>query len=303
MTTDLLTVEHLRKSFPARRNALGRVTAWEHAVHEVNLRIGEGETLALVGESGAGKSTVGRLVLRMTEADGGTIRFRGQDIRTLGRRQLRRWRRHAQLIFQDPFSSLDPRMTVGVSVAEPLRVLEGLDSEQCDQRVLDLFRRVGLAEHHVDGFPYEFSGGQLQRLAVARAIATEPSLIVCDEPVAALDVSIRAQIINLLADLQRERGVSYLFISHDLGLVRAIAHRTAVMYQGRIVEEGSTRSLFRSPRHPYTKALLAAMPLPDPRRRHLRGHTSGRGTAAPESPGPNHEGSMVDADPSRRNGL
>lgn len=303
MTTDLLTVEHLRKSFPARRNALGRVTAWEHAVHEVNLRIGEGETLALVGESGAGKSTVGRLVLRMTEADGGAIRFQGQDIRSLGRRQLRRWRRHAQLIFQDPFSSLDPRMTVGVSVAEPLKVLEGLDSEQCDQRVLDLFRRVGLAEHHVDGFPYEFSGGQLQRLAVARAIATEPSLIVCDEPVAALDVSIRAQIINLLADLQRERGVSYLFISHDLGLVRAIAHRTAVMYQGRIVEEGSTRSLFRSPRHPYTKALLEAMPLPDPRRRHLRGHTSGRQAAAPGSPGTNHEGSLVAADPSRRKGL
>lgn len=301
--TDLLTVEHLRKSFPARRNALGRVTAWEHAVQEVDLRIGEGETLALVGESGAGKSTVGRLVLRMTEADGGTIRFQGRDIRSLGRRQLRRWRRHAQLIFQDPFSSLDPRMTVGVSVAEPLRVLEGLDSEQCDQRVQDLFRRVGLAEHHVDGFPYEFSGGQLQRLAVARAIATEPSLIVCDEPVAALDVSIRAQIINLLRDLQRERGVSYLFISHDLGLVRAIAHRTAVMYQGRIVEEGVTRSLFRSPRHPYTKALLGAMPLPDPRRRHLRGHTSGRGTAAPGSPGANHEGSLVAADPSRRKGL
>jgi oligopeptide/dipeptide ABC transporter ATP-binding protein len=208
-------------------------------------------------------------VLRLIEADAGTIKFRGDDIRTLSHRALRAWRRHAQIVFQDPYNSLDPRMTVGASVAEPLRLLGRSSPEERNERALALIQQVGMNSHHFDRYPYEFSGGQLQRLAIARAIATSPSLIVCDEPVAALDVSIRAQIINLLRELQRQHGMSYLFISHDLSLVRAIADRVAVMYKGRIVEEGETRTIFGDPKHPYTKLLLAAIPMPNPRRRNL----------------------------------
>jgi oligopeptide/dipeptide ABC transporter ATP-binding protein len=267
--TDLVEVEGLEKSFSVERDLLGRTRRWEHAVRGVSFTIRQGETLALVGESGAGKSTVGQLVLRLIEADAGTINFGAVNIRELSRRGLQGWRRDAQVVFQDPYNSLDPRMTVGASVAEPLTVLERLGPVARNRRALELIEQVGLTAHHFDRYPYEFSGGQLQRLAIARAIATNPSLVVCDEPVAALDVSIRAQIINLLRDLQKQHGMSYLFISHDLSLVRAIADRVAVMYKGKIVEEGATRSIFRDPRHPYTKMLLSAIPMPDPRRRQL----------------------------------
>jgi oligopeptide transport system ATP-binding protein len=262
---ELLEVVNLGKNFAARRSLLGRVQRSVAAVQDVSFALGEGQTLAIVGESGAGKSTLGRLVLRLIEPDQGGVRMNGVDVLSLGTEALRRWRRHAQMVFQNPYGSLDPRMTVGDSLAEPLAMHTGMTSRERSARVGDLLDRVGLDAKRAELYPYEFSGGQLQRIAIARALATDPQLIVCDEPVAALDMSVRAQVLNLLADLQQERRISYLFISHDLSLVRAFSHEVAVMCQGRIVECGETSEIFSAPQHAYTQKLLAAVPVADPR--------------------------------------
>jgi oligopeptide/dipeptide ABC transporter ATP-binding protein len=270
MTTPLLVAENLVKHFPARRDVLGRPRAWVKAVDGVSFALNEGETLALVGESGCGKSTVGRLVLRLIEPGAGRVCFQGRDIGALGSAALRRLRRHMQIIFQDPFASLNPRMTVGQMIAEPLALHGIVPPGRRRARVRELLDMVGLPPEHAARFPHEFSGGQRQRIGIARALAVEPRLIVCDEPVSALDVSIQAQVVNLLADLQRRLGLAYVFIAHDLAVVRHIATRVAVMYLGRIVEEAETAALFRAPRHPYTQALLSAVPVPDPGARHAR---------------------------------
>jgi oligopeptide/dipeptide ABC transporter ATP-binding protein len=262
---ELLEVVGVRKDFATRRSAFGRVQRSVAAVQDVSFTLAEGRTLAIVGESGAGKSTLGRVVLRLIEPDHGQIRMGGLDLLSLGTEALRRWRRHAQMVFQNPYASLDPRMTIGDSVAEPLAMLSRMSSKERRARVAELLDRVGLDASRTELYPYEFSGGQLQRIAIARALATNPQLIVCDEPVAALDMSVRAQVLNLLLDLQKERQISYLFISHDLSLVRAFSHEVGVMYQGRLVEIGPTAEIFSRPAHPYTRALLEAVPVPNPR--------------------------------------
>lgn len=254
----LLVAEHLVKDFRARSEN-GKLMH-HRAVNDVSFSLEAGETLALVGESGAGKSTLGRLVLRLVEPDSGSIVFDGTDVRSLGRSQLRLARRGMQMIFQDPFGSLDPRMTVLQSVAEPLLVHERMRTDARNAAARDLLERVGLGSQFLDRFPSQLSGGQLQRIAIARALTLEPKLIVCDEPVAALDVSVRAQVLNLLRELQEERGIAYLFVSHDLALVEVIADRIAVMSKGEIVELQQSDRLFREPQHPYTKELLAAIP-------------------------------------------
>jgi len=265
VTAPLLEVAGLRKHFPINRGVLRRRQVGAvRAVDGVDFTVAEGETLALVGESGCGKTTTGRMVLRLIEPSAGTIRFAGQDITTLDAEALRPHRREMQIIFQDPYGSLDPRMTVAQLLAEPL-VIHGVgDRRSRRARVSELLELVGLPQAHALRYPHEFSGGQRQRLGIARALALRPRLIVCDEPVSALDVSIQAQIINLLEDLQRDFGLAYLFIAHDLGVVKHVADRVAVMYLGRIVETAPKGRLYAEPRHPYTQALLAAVPVPDP---------------------------------------
>jgi oligopeptide/dipeptide ABC transporter ATP-binding protein len=223
-----------------------------------------GQTLGLVGESGSGKSTLGRCVLRLLGIDGGELHIDGHDVTKASRSQLRTIRRNAQMIFQDPYSSFDPRATVGSSIAEPLRAHEHLTHRERDDRAAELVGLVGLTREHLTRYPYQFSGGQLQRLAIARALAINPGLVVCDEPVSSLDVSTQAQVINLMRALQHDLGVAYLFIAHDLSVVRHVSHDIAVMYLGRIVEQGPAEVVYTSPKHPYTEALLSAVPVPDP---------------------------------------
>jgi oligopeptide/dipeptide ABC transporter ATP-binding protein len=264
MSEPLLEVENLDRQFVARRSALGRPTAVVTAVEGVSFSLQAGTTLALVGESGCGKTTLGRLVLRLIDPTAGRIRFDGRDVTALKEAQLKPLRRNAQLIFQDPYASLNPRMTVGQILAEPLALHAVVPRSQRSARVAELLRLVGLAPMAARRYPHEFSGGQRQRIAIARALAVEPKLIVCDEPVSALDVSIRAQVLNLLRDLQQRLGLAYIFISHDLAVVKHVADRIAVMHLGRIVEIGPSATLFADPRHPYTRALLSAIPLPAP---------------------------------------
>jgi peptide/nickel transport system ATP-binding protein len=267
--TPLLEVRDLVKHYTAS-GLFARGAPPVRAVDGVSFEVGRGETLALVGESGCGKSSVGRTVLRLQEPTGGEAKFEGVDVFGLDRTALRRLRRRMQIIFQDPYGSLNPRMTVGAAIAEGIEIHRLATGPEVGRRVGALLEEVGLDPGYGRRYPHEFSGGQRQRIGIARALAVEPSFIVCDEPVSALDVSVQAQVLNLLADLQRDRGLSYLFIAHDLAVVRQIAQRAAVMYLGRIVEAGPTEALLASPRHPYTVALLSAVPEPDPSRRRSR---------------------------------
>jgi oligopeptide/dipeptide ABC transporter ATP-binding protein len=263
----LVEVRELSKWFPVRGGFFSRVKQHVRAVDQVSFSIAAARTLGLVGESGCGKTTVGRAILRLVRATGGQVLFEGRDVFQLPRDQLRELRRRMQIIFQDPYGSLNPRMTVGASVGEPLVIHRAARGRKLRDRVAELLDQVGLNAEAMSRYPHEFSGGQRQRIGIARALALNPSFIVCDEPTSALDVSIRAQVLNLLADLQQQRGIAYLVISHDLAAVRHTSHQVAVMYLGRIVELADTESLFEDPRHPYTRVLLAAIPQPNPSRR------------------------------------
>jgi peptide/nickel transport system ATP-binding protein/oligopeptide transport system ATP-binding protein len=265
----LLEVKDLVKHYPVRSGVLRRRRGTVHAVDGVSFSLRPGETLGLVGESGCGKSTVARSVLRLIEPTSGHIAIDGIDITRLNKSELRPVRRSMQIVFQDPFASLNPRMRAGDIVGEPLAVHGLAAGEQRQARIAELFHQVGLRPDQMRNFPHQFSGGQRQRICIARALALSPRLIVCDEPVSALDVSIQAQVINLLIDLQRRHDLSYLFIAHDLAVVAHISHRVAVMYLGRIVEIADKNELFHNPRHPYTRALLASVPFPDPKQKRL----------------------------------
>jgi len=284
----VLEVAHLVTRFDIRSGVLSRVSARVHAVEDISFSLHAGETLALVGESGCGKSTTGRSILRLVEPVSGTVVFEGQDVRALDRAGLRAARRRMQMIFQDPFASLNPRKTVGGAIAEPMIVHGLLSRSAAHARVSELLRRVGLSPDMASRFPHEFSGGQRQRLCIARALALAPRLLVADEAVSALDVSIKAQVINLMMDLQADMGLAYLFISHDIAVVERVSHRIAVMYLGEIVEIGPRAAIMENPQHPYTKRLMAAVPVPEAGRRRLR-----RGLSTTEIPSPVHDTSYV----------
>lgn len=260
MKAPLLEVTGLKTWFPLGGRWLG-TREWVHAVDDVDLSIGRGEILGVVGESGSGKTTLGRSILRLVEPSGGSVRFAGQEVLTLGRTELRPLRRRMQIVFQDPYSSLSPRMQIRDILSEPLRLHRLVSKGDIEKKVAALLEMVGLEPYFMHRYPHEMSGGQRQRIAIARAFSLEPEFIVCDEPVSALDVSVQAQVLNLLLELQRKRGVSLLFISHDLAVVERVADRIAVMYKGKIVEEGEAARLIEAPEHPYTRTLLAAVPV------------------------------------------
>jgi peptide/nickel transport system ATP-binding protein/oligopeptide transport system ATP-binding protein len=262
----LLHVENLHKAFKVSANHLGAAKQLLKAVDGVSFELRTGETLGLVGESGCGKSTTGKLLLRLLEPDSGTVRFDGKTVTGMPKRELTALRRDMQIIFQDPYSSLNPRMRVGEIIGEPLIIHSLAKGSNVREQVLTLMKKVGLSPEHYERYPHEFSGGQRQRIGIARTLAVQPRMVIADEPVSALDLSIQAQIINLLKDLQEEFGLTYLFISHDLGVIEHVCDRVAVMYLGRIVEVADAEQLYRKPCHPYTEALLNAVPIPDPRR-------------------------------------
>jgi peptide/nickel transport system ATP-binding protein/oligopeptide transport system ATP-binding protein len=261
---DLIQVEHLIKYFPVRRGPFQRVVDWIKAVDDVSFSVRKGETLGVVGETGCGKTTLGRTMLRLTEPTGGKVLFDGNDVFSLRKEKLKKLRRDMQIVFQDPYASLDPRVPIGESIAEGLKIHGIGTPKERTQMVLDILHKVGVEEYHARRYPYEFSGGQRQRIGIARALALRPQFILCDEPVSALDVSIQSQVLNILRDLQEEFGLTYLFIAHNLAVIEHISHRVAVMYLGKVVELASREELFLNPLHPYTQALMSAIPVPDP---------------------------------------
>jgi len=267
---DLLVVEGLKTYFPIRAGIFQRVVAWVKAVDDVSFRIREGETFGLVGESGCGKTTVSRTILRLQPATAGSVFFDGEDVFAKRGGDLKTLRRHMQIVFQDPYSSLDPRMPVGDIIAEGLYIHGMTNTAERTEVVQEMLAKVGLNPYHAQRYPHEFSGGQRQRIGIARALALRPKFIICDEPVSALDVSIQSQILNLLRDLQREFGFTYLFVAHDLSVVEHISDRVGVMYLGKMAEVARREDLYRNPLHPYTQALLSAIPVPDPRRKRQR---------------------------------
>lgn len=270
MSEILLDVQNLKKYFPIKKGLLSKTVGYVKAVDDVSFKINKGETLGLVGESGCGKTTIGRTLLRLIEPTGGRVFFQGKDVTEMDAGDLKRLRKDMQIIFQDPYSSLNPRMTVGGMITEILKYHEIAEGDAAEKRVMELLEKVGLSRLHARRYPHEFSGGQRQRIGIARALSVEPKFIVCDEPVSALDVSIQSQIINLLQDLQKELGLTYLFISHDLSVVEHISDRVAVMYLGQIVEISDCKDLYADTKHPYSQALLSAVPIPDPRKKRNR---------------------------------
>ena len=267
---DFVQVEHLVKYFPVRAGLMQRVVNWVKAVDDVSFNVRKGETLGMVGESGCGKTTIGRSMLRLVEPTSGSVHYEGKDVLKLRGHDLKDVRRHMQIIFQDPYASLDPRVPIGESVMEGLHIHNIGSRQERYDLMIDTLKKVGLEDYHARRYPHEFSGGQRQRIGIARALALRPNFIICDEPVSALDVSIQSQVLNILKDLQKEFGLTYLFIAHNLSVVEHISDRVAVMYLGKMVELADRDELFRNPLHPYTKALMSAIPVPDPKLRRNR---------------------------------
>lgn len=262
--SNLVRIENLKKYFPVRRGTFGRQETYVKAVDDISFKINKGETLGLVGESGCGKTTTGRAILRLIEPTSGSVYFEGENLLELNKREMKAIRQDMQIIFQDPYSALNPRMTVGTTIAESLRINKIGDPKNHLDKVIELLNKVGLRDFHANRYPHEFSGGQLQRIGIARALILKPKFIVCDEPVSALDVSVQSQVLNILKDLQEEFELTYLFIAHNLAVVEHISDRVAVMYLGKIVELTDGEELYKSPLHPYTQALMSAIPIPDP---------------------------------------